>query len=324
MEVKLKDFRSKMEIERVDLEAIVASQYPDYRKIRGTKHKFRCKCPHCEEGKSPALSVLGNLKVGICFRCEILFVNDETKAKLTTDDILESLDLFKSEKSSQLTELNKEIFDLFDDVKDNEFLNKRNPYVRDWNEYGIKQGDKEVITPYYIFGRLVYYQIRRYNPRGFHNPKNIEAPLFLPRGEWKSDEPTIIVEGPFDAIAMDCVRKYSKRYFNIAALGGKVMTPYRLNLFKLLGTQLVLVCLDETELSKNLKDSIYSEFERIRVLKADGRDPEEMLRDFGIEQYSEYVIRNLDELVESRWNSKFHLNKSNEKLLSDNIKVKFD
>lgn len=314
-----------MEVERVDLEAIVASQYPDYRKIKGTNHKFRCKCPHCEEGKSPALSVLGNLKVGICFRCGILFVNDETKAKLTTDDILESLEIFKSEKkSSQLTELNKDIFDLFDDVKNNEFLNNRNPYVQDWNEYGIKQGNKEVITPYYIFGRLVYYQIRRYEPRGFHNPKNIEAPLFLPRGEWRSDEPTIIVEGPFDAIAMDCVRKYSKRYFNIAALGGKVMTSYRLSLFKLLGTRLVLVCLDETELSKSLKDSVYSEFERIRVLKADGRDPEEMLRDFGIEQYSEYVIRNLDELVESRWNSKFHLNKSNEKLLSEDIKVKFD
>lgn len=320
----MKDFRSKMEVERVDLEAIVASQYPEYKKVLGKNHKFRCKCPHCAEGKSPALSILGNLKVGICFRCEILFVNDETRAKLTTNDILESLELFKDDKNSQLTELSKEIFDLFDKVENNEFLNKRNPYVKDWNIYGIKQGDKEVITPYYIFGKLVYYQIRRYDPRGFHNPKNIEAPLFLPRGEWRSDEPTIIVEGPFDAIAMDCVRTYSGRYFNIAALGGKVMTAYRLNLLKLLGTQLILVCLDETELSQKLKDSIYSEFERIKVLRADGRDPEEMLRDFGIQQYSEYVIRNLDELVESRWNDRFRLSKTNEKLLSDTIKIKFD
>ena len=139
----------RMEIEQIDLEQLVSEQIPDYKKYPANK-KYRLKCPHCGEDKSPALSVLHNLRVGICFRCEILFVNDDTKGQLKSEDIRERLDSFYSEdrKHQGLRILNSSIFDLFDPIKDNEFLNHRNPYIPDWNYYGIKQAPNEVITPY--------------------------------------------------------------------------------------------------------------------------------------------------------------------------------
>ncbi len=305
-----------MEIERIDLEGLVSSQILDYKKF-DKSHKFRCKCPHCPPEKSPAMSVLGNLKVGICFRCEILFVSDDTKAKLKSEDIAISLEETKKRKD-KLIVLNETIFDLYEDANNNEFLNNRNPYVKDWSVYGIKQGDNEVITPYRMFGELVFFQIRRYNPRGFYNPKDIDAPLFIPRERWYQDVPTIDCEGPFDAIALDCVRQNLKMTFNICALGGKVITSYRLTLLKLLGVSSMLVCLDETELSVAFKESVKGEFYPVVPIKADGRDPEEMLVQFGIDKYSEYIKNYLNYVSKTLWKTPktFRVSKLEEDKLS--------
>lgn len=289
----------KMDIEKVDLERLVSEQIPDYRRYPKDK-KYRIKCPHCGHDKSPALSVLHNLKVGICFRCEILFVNDDSQGKLDVEDIRESLDLFSKEDKSHsgLRLLNSSIFDLFEPVKDNEFLNRRNPYIPDWNYYGIKQGPNQVITPYYLFGNLVYYQIRRYNPRGFHNPVGVEAPIYIPSnvkvapGLWYPDAPTVIGEGPFSMIAYDCVRRYTKTKFNIAGLGGKVMTDYRENLLRMLGIGNVTLNLDETKLSQELKrDMIERRLgDRINIVPSNGDDPEEVLMKIGLKKFSDLVI----------------------------------
>lgn len=288
----------RMEMERVDLEQLVSEQIPDYKKYPASR-KYRIRCPHCESGKSPAMSVLHNLKVGICFRCEILYVNDDTQGQLKTEDIADSLDSFAVDSNHQgLKLLNPSIFDLFEPVEDNFFLNNRNPYVPNWNYYGIRQGHNEVITPYYIFGNLVYYQIRKYNPRGFHNPVGIEAPIYIPSnvkvapGLWYPDAPTVIGEGPFSMIAYDCVRRYTKKRFNVAGLGGKVLTDYREQLLRMLGVGNITINLDETRLSQELKRDMISRGlgNRINIVPSDGNDPEEVLVKIGLKKFSDMVI----------------------------------
>ena len=169
-----------------------------------------------------------------------------------------------------------------------------------------------------MFGELVFFQIRRYNPRGFYNPKDIDAPLFIPRERWYQDVPTIVCEGPFDAIALDCVRQNLKMTFNICALGGKVITSYRLTLLKLLGVSSMLVCLDETELSVAFKESVKGEFYPVVPIKADGRDPEEMLVQFGIDKYSEYIKNYLNYVSKTLWKTPktFRVSKLEEDKLS--------
>ena len=288
--------KSKLEIVKYDLEGLVAEQIPNYKSFSQDK-KFRVKCPFCEEGKTPALSILRNLKVGICFRCEKLFVNDSNLETFDTkSDFISDLISLHSDKES-LCAINNSIFDLFSDIDHNEFLEKRNPFVKDWNYYGIKQGENEVITPYYLFGELVYFQIRKYNPRGFYNPKNVSAPLFIPsgvkaKGRWYQDCPTVLVEGPFDAIAIDTVRQYSNKKFNIAALGGKVMTELRSSLLKQLGVTNIVIFLDESVLSEDLSKDMRENygFRNVSVIPSSGPDPEEVEREMGLEKFSDFVL----------------------------------
>ena len=290
-------YKNKMEVERIDLESLVSSQIPEYRKYP-PERKYRLKCPHCGNDKSPALSVLRNMRVGICFRCEILFINDDTAGTLDSESISQALEGFTRKTHQGLQVLNGSIFDLYEPVHDNEFLNHRNPYVKDWNYYGIRQAPNEVITPYYLFGNLVYYQIRGYNPRRFNNPRGIEAPIYIPSdvhtspGLWYPDAPTVIGEGPFSMIAYDCVRRYTGKRFNIAGLGGKVLTDYRENLFRLLGLEHVTLNLDETRLSQELKQDMKERRlgRRINIVPSDGDDPEEVLVKVGLKKFSDFVL----------------------------------
>lgn len=288
-----------LKIVRYDLEKLVAEQIPDYRS-RKDGRKFRVHCPYCEEGKTPALSILPDFKAGICFRCNILFIGDDTQGELRMDeDFLSCIDSLRPAKLKDvLCNVSSTILSLYDQIKDNKFLETRNPFVPDWNYYGIRQGDHEVVTPYYLFGELVYYQIRHYEPRGFKNPTGINAPLYIPSntgkspGLWYQDVPTVIVEGPFDAIAYDVARRFLKKRFNIAALGGKVVTQYRVNLLRELGVTKLVLNLDEYELSRNLKDQL-AEFgfrrSDINIVPSSGPDPEEVLRSMGLEKFSHFV-----------------------------------
>lgn len=290
-----------MKVEKLDLESLVSEQIPNYKEFPKDR-KYRVKCPHCPEGKSPAMSVLRDFHAGICFRCEKLFVNDDTFSELqpsTSSMVSVFEELLSNANKDTLKFVNSTILSLYEETKGNDFLKTRNPFVEDWSYYGIREGDHEVITPYYMFGELVYYQIRRYDPRGFYNPKNVNAPLYIPSnvkespGLWYPDVPTVLVEGPFDAIAYDCVRRYSKRKFNIAALGGKVITAFRTRLLKDLGVSRLTVNLDESELSQELKESMAYEFGRrnINIVPSYGPDPEEVLRKVGLQAFSDWVIQ---------------------------------
>lgn len=283
----------KTEIERIDLEALVASQIPFYKDYPKDR-KFRVRCPDCPSEKSPAMSVLRDFRVGICFRCEKFFVNDTLETKLQTkEDFVEVIDEFsKSSHPQFLTAVNSMTLNLFDPIKDNEFLNNRNPFVEDWNYYGIRQSEGRVLTPYYMFGQLVYWQMRIYEPeRRFLNIQK-EAPLYIPSdvnkspGKWLDGAKTILCEGPFDAIAIDCVRRKYKERFNIVALGGKVLTEYRIQLLKSLGCNDFVVFLDETKLSESISWGLRYNFGgTVQIVPSDGRDPEEWLRELGEQKF---------------------------------------
>lgn len=287
-----------MEIVHEDLEKLVEDQIPNWRNFPRDR-KFRIRCPHCEEGKSPALSVLRDLSAGICFRCELLFLRDDTKGELKLDEnFLEKLEQLKPPKSKDsLIMINTTILSLYNETQGNDFLRKRDPYVSDWRYYGIREGDHEVITPYYLFGEMVYYQIRHYDPRGFRNPREVNAPIYIPSdvehtpGYWYQDAPTVICEGPFDAIALSEARKRMSRKFNIAGLGGKVITRYRAELLHQLGVNRISIFLDEEELSKDLKGQMGPEFgwRNINIIPSSGPDPEEVLRILGMKKFIEFI-----------------------------------
>lgn len=288
---------SRLPIKYLGLEQLVKSQIKNWDSYPKDA-KYRVKCPNCDVNKTPALSILRDFHAGICFRCEVLYINDVLLSKLDTvgkRNCLEDLKEFVGDKD-KLIEINKTILDLYESPENNEFLKTRNPFVKDWSYYGIRQGTKEVITPYFMFDDLVYYQIRQYDPRGFFNPKQVSAPLYIPSdvntepGKWYQDCPTIICEGPFDAIALDCSRQYLKKRFNIVALGGKVMTDYREQLLKTLGVSKLFIFLDEFELSNKLgADMKYNFGNDITIIPSNGPDPEEVLRGMGLENFSNWI-----------------------------------
>ena len=93
-------------------------------------------------------------------------------------------------------------------------------------------------------------------------------------------------------IAYDCVRRYTKRKFNIAGLGGKVMTDYREQLLRMLGIGRVTINLDETKLSKELKRDMVDRHlgTYINIVPSTGDDPEECLIKMGLKKFSDFVL----------------------------------
>lgn len=161
--------KQNLKIKIVNLKKLVMDQVEDWDSYPENK-KYRVKCPFCDEDKTPALSILHHMRVGICFRCEMMLISD-----LSNNNIDTGLDLVLSaaKVNKGLLSLNEEILSVYDTAVgiENEYLHRRNPYVEDWGVYNIRQGPDFVLTPYYLFSNFVYYQRRSITTKRFTNPK---------------------------------------------------------------------------------------------------------------------------------------------------------
>lgn len=249
------------------------------------KEYLRCKCPNCPEGKSPALSIHKSLKFARCFRCGTLFINQGLHYEQLKDD------LFSLEREDKnICGVGKfpdsSITMLFDNVpmEGNEYLRSRNPHVTNWTKYHLGYDDNSIFIPYYYMNKLIFYQVRYMSGARRYNMPSLPSPLYFPH-EWDMTLPTIICEGPFDAIALDCAVGDK---FNIVGLVGKELTNYKKRLLNNLSTPKYYIMLDEYELSKHLKEKNYN-LRNAEIIYTDGPDPEELLNAMGRESFIEYI-----------------------------------
>lgn len=251
------------------------------------KQFLRCKCPNCEVGKSPALSIHKSLGFAVCFRCGIMYVNQG----MVYEDIKESLiHLNEPSKTSLLGVLatpNRMIELMYDEVpkEGTPYLSNRNPFVEDWREYGLKYDETSIYIPYYYFNELIYYQLR-YTDGGTqrYTMPSLPSPLYIPIKQWDMMKPTIICEGPFDAIAICSVT----RDFNVVGLVGKEVTRYKKRLLSNLSTPHIYLMLDKTHLSRKIRGFLIDEYD-VSIIPMDGRDPEELLVDLGKDEFLKYL-----------------------------------
>lgn len=247
---------------------------------------LRGKCPDCPPGKSPALSIHKSLIFARCFRCSKLFIN---KGMHYEDIICGTLGgEVECPSICGVTHVpNPMIEILYEKVPKEgiEYLVNRNKYVTDWTKYRLGYDESSVFIPYYYMDRFIFYQLRYYTGDRRYNMPSLPSPLYLPH-EWDITLPTIICEGPFDAIALDTT---VGDLFNIVAVIGKELTKYKLRILSNLSTSNYYVMLDEYELSEDLINK-NKYLDDARVIYSDGPDPEELLNSMGLEKFRQYII----------------------------------
>jgi 5S rRNA maturation endonuclease (ribonuclease M5) len=215
-------------------------------------HKFyRVKCPFCDPSKSPALSIHSSLDWGYCFRCNIVFKSPNSTSNIDDDSILDIP--FSVIDEDIITTPNSVISipNNYFPIVTNKYLIKRNPNITNWSKYNLytSQG-YDILIPYYSLDNstLLYYQIRYYtNPRRFYNLKDIQKPLYHPLPLINSSI-LIIVEGCYDAIALSDILPD----INVISLSGKALTEYQISQLHQINYSLLLIFLDDTELSQDL------------------------------------------------------------------------
>ena len=282
---------SKEIVKDIDLEKLVRESDSKL----GSSGYYRVQCPldHCH-GHSLSMSISKDFRYGYCFRCETTFLQTGNRR---LEDI-ESLDF--------LEEINKKEEGFYSSISDSilrvignllppegtEYFRARNPFVKDWSKLRInyeelEDGTLKILTPYFYDKFLVYYQIRYKFPDGSRRFKNPSKPtkIYIPYGIADFNKPSILCEGPYDAIALSCILQDK---VNIYALGGSAVSNHLLEELRILGgMQEVLIMMDDTKKTNQVKYSIDKEF-KIRSIPIyskeifeEGLDPEELLRELG-------------------------------------------
>ena len=251
------------------------------------KQFLRCKCPQCEKGKSPALSIHRSLGFAVCFRCGVMYINQGMIYEEIRDSLISLNEPSKASLLGVAKTPNRMIEMMYTEVpkEGTPYLTGRNPLVGDWRVYGLMYDETSIYIPYYYFNELIYYQIRYTdgNPQRYNMP-SLPSPIYIPSRSWDMMKPTIICEGPFDAIAIHS----ATNDFNVVGLVGKEVTSYKKRLLSNLSTPHYYLMLDKTQLSAKLKKDL-SRYYDVSIIPMDGRDPEELLADLGQNEFVEYI-----------------------------------
>ena len=150
-----------------------------------------------------------------------------------------------------------------------------NRLIREYRNFDLRFSDDGIYIPYYFDGEIKYYIKRLYKPIGdmkYFLPPIKSKPFYLiDRGS----DVYVICEGPFDAMSIAMV--YPD--VNVLAISGSTMTTAQINSLDDRLPDKIIVWLDNTELSTNLRDKlkkkiIYADY---NIVKSNGDDPEEML-----------------------------------------------
>lgn len=242
-------------------------------------------CPKCKEElnyEKTKLYLSKSLDFGYCHRCNRVFLDNTfniNAENLRADSILDYL------KAVRCTDYLDEFKRLGDLEKGSDKIDEKgiayfrhrgnNRLIREYRNFDLRFGDDGIYIPYYFDGEIKYYIKRLYKPIGdmkyFLPPIKSKPYYLIDRGSGVY----VICEGPFDAMSIAMV--YPD--VNVLAISGSTMTTAQINSLDDRLPDKIIVWLDNTELSTNLKDKlkkkiIYADYS---IVKSNGDDPEEML-----------------------------------------------
>ena len=252
------------------------------------KHDHAVLCPICSQEKllgNPNYSKLklwinNDFSYGRCFVCNSVFVSPNDK--IERGYIAGNKNDINNFEVSHLNHIYW-TYDLFnsmvsyDDVG-MEYLSKRHIYLKELSKVlGFRFLYHNPVIPFYFHNELIYYQIRMINPKSgmkYFSPPIENKPAYIISNN--DNKKIIICEGVFDAIA--CLIMYPE-YTPFAVLGSSI-TNYQIWMLRSYVPDDILIYMDNTMLSRNIKDSIYRyvDYSDIKIIDSDGEDPEEQLK----------------------------------------------
>jgi hypothetical protein len=253
-------------------------------------------CPQCyEEHRKHGEPNYRNLKLYIdkdlqyshCFRCGAVYLSDDQSINTSIKRIEEKIDMnnwvpvkLGEEGYWKLSKFYT--FDEFDEEGIYYLTHKRlYIYNKLYKLLGIRFHNHNPVTPFYIHGELVFYQIRNKDYESsdkdsikyFTPPVKHKIPYIIETGD---NTKFTIVEGVYDAIAAKVL--YPDRT-PFAVLGSDI-TDYQIAMLRTYCPEDILIYMDKTEISRRIKDRIieYINYADININPSDGTDPEEFLK----------------------------------------------
>ena len=258
--------------------------------VKSNRSHYYTQCPLCSETgyNKLKLYVKKDYSVGWCFHCNTAFYPtlEQVPSEIRiNNDVSDEFKLVKLSEYPEYSELSS---------NHKTYLNRRNQYLKLLDYAKIYSDHYSLVIPFYLRGKLIYYQKRSTNSSGFRyfNPPISDKPIYVPPN-MNVGRKLIIVEGVFDALASIFLHAelITEGYTPVAVLG-KTLTEYQRRLIlSLTVVDEIVVNLDKSELSldcirdRNLRLLGAS---RVRYVSSNGDDPEEMLADKKSPKYINY------------------------------------
>ena len=256
--------------------------------FQNSTNEYIIHCPFCkEEGHTKhKLYIKSDLTVGHCFVCTRTYVHVTDQVD-TSYKIPDFFPLFHRKHGVELVKLNDPVWSLekykfeFDNYDETgvSYLNGRHQFMTElYKILDFKFMDGNIVMPFKYKGEVFYYQIRfsgkNNKIRYFFPPISAKPPYIIEHGNCKK---VIICEGIFDAIALLIM---APEFMPVAILGSSI-SDYQLDFIREYVPDEIIVYMDETEISKRVARKIQTTIDYcpIRLIKSDGQDPEENLKE---------------------------------------------
>lgn len=256
--------------------------------FQNSTNEYIIHCPFCkEEGHTKhKLYIKSDLTVGHCFVCTRTYVHVTDQVD-TSYKIPDFFPLFHRKHGVELVKLNDPVWSLekykfeFDNYDETgvSYLTGRHRFMTElYKILDFKFMDGNIVMPFKYKGEVFYYQIRfsgkNNKIRYFFPPISAKPPYIIEHGNCKK---VIVCEGIFDAIALLIM---APEFMPVAILGSSI-SDYQLDFIREYVPDEIIVYMDETEISKRVARKIQATIDYcpIRLIKSDGQDPEENLKE---------------------------------------------
>ena len=256
--------------------------------FQNSTNEYIIHCPFCkEEGHTKhKLYIKSDLTVGHCFVCTRTYIHVTDQVD-TSYKIPDFFPLFHRKHGVELVKLNDPVWSLekykfeFDNYDETgvSYLTGRHRFMTElYKILDFKFMDGNIVMPFKYKGEVFYYQIRfsgkNNKIRYFFPPISAKPPYIIEHGNCKK---VIICEGIFDAIALLIM---APEFMPVAILGSSI-SDYQLDFIREYVPDEIIVYMDETEISKRVARKIQATIDYcpIRLIKSDGQDPEENLKE---------------------------------------------
>lgn len=261
----------KSRLVRIPLEPLTVGAH-----LTGSGEFYTVICPICQEVKGldykkRKLYIASDLSWGFCQRCRTLFKDPAQEFRsphisnsgLMTHSIDSEVNVYTSMK--KYVNASEKMSD-----RSRNYLMSRNPHlVTLWNEFSMRCDSDGIYIPYPNYDYYIRANFDR-SEKKYYLPPTPEKPAFIIN---RNSSYWIVCEGVFDALAISLMNPTD----SIMAVTGSTMTRPQLNHFRSLLPQEVLIYLDETRLSIDLRNQISPHLGSayVDIIESDGEDPEE-------------------------------------------------